>query len=72
MLYLWRRWQSHTDVSGVAQVEDIVVIVAQAVWTIYWLVSVTATHHTGSHSPRRRNVHPDQERQLFDSSFVHR
>jgi uncharacterized protein with PQ loop repeat len=38
LLYLWRRRRIPVDVSGVAQVEYVVVIVAQAGWTVYWLI----------------------------------
>lgn len=37
LVYLWRRRRTPTDVSGVAQAEYFIVIVAQAAWTLYWL-----------------------------------
>lgn len=38
LLYLWRRRKEVTDVSGVSQLEYIVVITAQAAWVLYWVV----------------------------------
>lgn len=37
LVYLWRRRRTRTDVSGVAQPEYFIVIVAQVAWTLYWL-----------------------------------
>jgi uncharacterized protein with PQ loop repeat len=37
LIYLLRRRRSSTDVSGVAQAEYVVVVVAQVAWTTYWL-----------------------------------
>jgi uncharacterized protein with PQ loop repeat len=37
LLYLWRRRRMATDVSGVSHGEYVIVIVAQAAWTVYWL-----------------------------------
>jgi uncharacterized protein with PQ loop repeat len=37
LVYLWRRRRTATDVSGVSQGEYVIVIVAQAAWTVYWL-----------------------------------
>lgn len=53
LLYLWRRRRTSTDVSGVAQAEYVVVVVAQVAWTTYWL--------TQGH-PWRRLVQPGEVR----------
>ncbi len=37
LLYLWRRRDTATDVSGVSQAEYVIVIAAQVAWTVYWL-----------------------------------
>lgn len=37
LVHLWRRRRVATDVSGVAQVEHVVVVAAQIGWTTYWL-----------------------------------
>jgi uncharacterized protein with PQ loop repeat len=39
LLHLWRRRHTATDVSGVAQAEFVVVVVAQVAWTVYWLAT---------------------------------
>lgn len=38
LLFLWRRRNTTVDVTGVSQVEYIVVIAAQVAWMTYWLV----------------------------------
>jgi len=38
LVHLWRRRRTRVDVSGVSPVEHLVVVVARAAWTTYWLV----------------------------------
>jgi uncharacterized protein with PQ loop repeat len=37
LLHLWRRRHTPTDVSGVSQGEQVLVVVTQVAWTAYWL-----------------------------------
>lgn len=48
LIYLWRRRHTATDVSGVSQGEYVIVIVAQAAWTVYWLTQGHSIAATGA------------------------